>query len=42
MTTDSAASLRGIEVEADAVLKATNVDGVYSDDPAKNEDATML
>ncbi len=41
VTTDSAASLRGIEIEADAVLKATNVDGVYSDDPEKNPDAIM-
>ena len=32
-TTDSAACLRGIEIEADAVLKATKVDGVYSADP---------
>ncbi len=35
-TTDSAASLRAIEVEAEVVLKATKVDGVYSDDPVKN------
>ena|SRR3990167_5719952 len=41
VTTDSAASLRGIEIEADAVLKATNVDGVYSEDPSKNVDATF-
>ena len=40
-TTDSAASLRGIEIDADVVLKATNVDGVYSDDPAKNPNATL-
>lgn len=38
-TTDSAASLRGIEIDADVVLKATKVDGVYSDDPMKNKDA---
>ena len=38
-TTDSAASLRGIEVEADIVLKATKVDGVYSADPLKYPDA---
>jgi len=38
-TTDSAACLRGIEVEAEVVLKATNVDGVYSDDPRTNPDA---
>ena len=35
-TTDSAACLRGIEIEADAVLKATKVDGVYSADPVKD------
>merc|ERR1712115_466342 len=38
-TTDSAACLRGIEIEADAVLKATKVDGVYSDDPYKDPTA---
>lgn len=38
-TTDSAASLRGIEIGADLVLKATKVDGVYSSDPMKNKDA---
>ena len=40
-TTDSAASLRGIEIEADVVIKATKVDGVYTDDPVKNPDAIM-
>ena len=35
-TTDSAACLRGIEIDADVVLKATKVDGVYSDDPVSN------
>ncbi|TRW49571.1 UMP kinase [Aliidiomarina halalkaliphila] len=39
-TTDSAACLRGIEIEADVVLKATKVDGVYSADPVKNPEAT--
>ena len=39
-TTDSAACLRGIEVEADVVLKATKVDGVYSADPVKDPSAT--
>ncbi|SFN25894.1 MULTISPECIES: UMP kinase [Marinobacter] len=39
-TTDSAACLRGIEIEADAVLKATKVDGVYSADP--NLDPTAV
>lgn len=38
-TTDSAACLRGIEIEAELVLKATNVDGVYNDDPRTNPDA---
>lgn len=40
-TTDSAACLRGIEIEADVVLKGTKVDGVYSDDPVKNPDAEL-
>ncbi|MGQ3891172.1 UMP kinase [Legionella sp. CNM-4043-24] len=39
-TTDTAACLRAIEVGADVVLKATKVDGVYSDDPVKNPHAT--
>jgi uridylate kinase len=39
-TTDSAACLRGIEVEADIVLKATKVDGVYTADPVKDPTAT--
>ncbi len=38
-TTDSAACLRGIEIEADVVLKATKVDGVYSADPVKDPSA---
>lgn len=38
-TTDSAASLRGIEIEADVLIKATKVDGIYSDDPKTNPDA---
>ncbi|MGR6874549.1 UMP kinase [Pseudomonas sp. HK3] len=41
-TTDSAACLRGIEIEADIVLKATNVDGVYDSDPKKNPDAVKF
>jgi len=40
-TTDSAACLRGIEIEAEMVLKGTKVDGVYSDDPVSNPDATL-
>jgi uridylate kinase len=39
-TTDTAAALRGMEMNADIVLKATKVDGVYSDDPDKNSAAT--
>jgi uridylate kinase len=38
-TTDSAASLRAIEIEADAVLKGTRVDGVYTADPEKDPNA---
>jgi|UPI0006896509 uridylate kinase len=38
-TTDSAACLRGIEINADVVLKATKVDGVYDSDPVKNPNA---
>ncbi len=38
-TTDSTASLRAIEIEADVVLKGTRVDGVYTSDPEKNADA---
>lgn len=41
-TTDTAACLRAIEVNADAVLKATKVDGVYSADPFKDPDATRF
>ncbi len=40
-TTDSAACLRGIEIEADAVFKGTKVDGIYSDDPVKNPEAEL-
>lgn len=40
VTTDSAASLRGIEIEADVIMKATNVDGVYTADPKKDPKAT--
>jgi uridylate kinase len=38
-STDTAASLRGMEIEADIVIKATKVDGVYDSDPELNEDA---
>jgi len=39
-TTDTAAALRGREIEADIVLKATKVDGVYTADPLKDPTAT--
>lgn len=38
-TTDTAASLRAVEIEADIILKGTRVDGIYSSDPEKNKDA---
>ncbi|MGV4439568.1 UMP kinase [Ornithobacterium rhinotracheale] len=38
-TTDSAAVLRAIEIEADAILKGTRVDGIYTADPEKDENA---
>lgn len=41
-TTDTAACLRAIEVDADVVLKATKVDGIYSDDPVLNKNATRF
>jgi uridylate kinase len=41
-TTDSAASLRAIEIEADIMLKATKVDGVYTADPMTDPDATRF
>ncbi|MBF2755649.1 MAG: UMP kinase [Gammaproteobacteria bacterium AqS3] len=40
-TTDTSACLRAIEIEADLVLKATQVDGVYSSDPAQDPDAEL-
>lgn len=39
-TTDSAASLRAIEINADVILKGTRVDGIYTEDPEKNPNAT--
>ena len=39
-TTDTAASLRAIEISADAILKGTRVDGIYTADPEKHADAT--
>ncbi len=41
-TTDTAAALRGIEIDADIVLKATKVDGIYTADPAKDSTAERL
>ncbi len=41
-TTDTCASLRGIELEADILLKATKVDGIYSCDPMKDANATKF
>lgn len=41
-TTDSAASLRAIEIEADVVLKGTRVDGIYTADPEKDPNATRF
>lgn len=41
-TTDSAASLRAIEIEADVVLKGTRVDGIYNADPEKDKSATKF
>lgn len=41
-TTDSAASLRAIEIEADVILKGTRVDGIYTADPEKDKTATKF
>ena len=41
-TTDTAASLRAIEIEADVVLKGTKVDGIYTADPMKDSSATKF
>ena len=41
VTTDTAAAQRALELEADVVLKATRVDGVYSDDPERNPHAVL-
>ena len=40
-TTDTAATLRAVEIKADIILKATNVDGVYDRDPVRYADAVM-
>ena len=39
-TTDSAAALRAVEIDADVILKGTRVDGIYTEDPEKNPEAT--
>ena len=41
-TTDTAATLRAIEIDSDMIIKATKVDGVYDKDPHKFDDATLL
>lgn len=41
-STDTAASLRAVEIEADAIIKGTRVDGVYNEDPEKNPNAVMF
>ncbi|MFI3288170.1 MAG: UMP kinase [Rikenellaceae bacterium] len=41
-TTDSASALRGVEIEADALLKGTRVDGIYTADPEKHPTATKF
>ncbi|MBX7147874.1 UMP kinase [bacterium] len=41
-TTDTAASLRAVEIHADVILKATKVDGVYDKDPKKHKDAVRF
>jgi uridylate kinase len=41
-TTDTAAALRAVEIEADTILKGTRVDGVYSADPEKDKNATKF
>ncbi len=41
-STDTAAALRAAEINADIVLKATNVDGIYTADPKKDKNATMI
>jgi len=41
-TTDTAGALRAVEIGADCIMKATNVDGVYDDDPRRNPAAKRL
>ena len=42
LTTDTAASLRAMEIQADAILKATKVDGIYDRDPVRDKDAIIF
>ena len=41
-STDTSAALRAAEIKADCLLKATKIDGIYTDDPAKNHDSKKL
>jgi uridylate kinase len=41
-STDTAGVLRALEIEAQVILKATNVDGIYTEDPRKHPDATFI
>ena len=41
-TTDSAASLRAVEIDADVILKGTRVDGIYTADPERDPSATRF
>ena len=41
-TTDTAATLRAIEIEADVIIKGTRVDGIYDSDPEINRDAKLF
>ena len=41
-STDTAGVLRALEIEAQVILKATNVDGIFTEDPRKNPDATFI
>ncbi|NUM32840.1 MAG: UMP kinase [Bacteroidetes bacterium] len=41
-TTDTAASLRAVEIQADVIMKGTRVDGIYTSDPEKNSNATKF
>ncbi len=41
-TTDTAATLRALQMGADIIMKATKVDGIYDKDPVKNKDASKF